>query len=409
MLIDSAVITVRSGRGGDGSKSMRREKYIPKGGPDGGDGGKGGDVVFVADNQVATLIDFAGRHHWLAKPGQAGKGKGAYGKAANDLEVRVPVGTLVYDIGGKDGEARPVARDVSEEDEAAELEEAPQMTEEQALAALFEPFEPDQEDNILEASGGYGGTLLVDLAVQGQRFIVAHGGKGGRGNIKFATSTNQSPRSAEPGGPAEQRELRLELKLIADVGFVGLPNAGKSTLLSVVSAAKPKVANYPFTTLEPQLGLAELPGSSAGTRRMVMADLPGLIERASEGAGLGHRFLRHVERTRVLMHVLDAAPEGSTALESYRMVRGELEKYSPELAGKNEVIVLNKTDLLDQEAQEALRDELKGTPLEDAVWVSAASREGIRDLLERCWTVVQQAGDGESAASQDEVSGGWTV
>src|SRR5947209_6004716 len=300
MFVDEALIHVKAGDGGNGCVSFRREKYIPKGGPDGGDGGNGGDVAFVADPGVDTLLDFAGRHHWRAGRGQAGMGKKMYGKGGDDLLIRVPVGTLVFD---------------------AEH-----------------------------------GTLLADLDVPGKQVVLAKGGKGGKGNWHFRTPTNQAPRYAEPGTEGQERNLKLELKLIADVGLVGMPNAGKSTLLSVISAARPKVADYPFTTLDPQLGIVEL----SGDRRIVVADIPGLIEGARDGAGLGHAFLRHIERTKVIVHLLDMYPtDGSDPAENYRTIRRELEAFSPKLAQKRELIAANKMDLaVDDEALNKLMDEL---------------------------------------------------
>src|SRR4051812_47157638 len=300
MFVDEAIIHVKAGDGGNGCVSFRREKYVPKGGPDGGDGGNGGSVVLVADQNKNTLLDFAGRHHWKAPKGQAGMGKKMYGKAGEDLVILVPPGTMIYDL--------------------------------------------DQ------------GILLADLDAPDKRAVIARGGKGGRGNFHFKSSTNQTPRYAEPGTDGQERNVRLELKLIADVGLVGMPNAGKSTLLSVVSKARPKIADYPFTTLDPQLGIAEL----GQDRRIVMADIPGLIEGAQHGAGLGHAFLRHIERTKVIVHLLDLYPsDGSDPAENYRKIRGELEAFSPELAKKKELVAANKMDLaIDDEAITKLRDDL---------------------------------------------------
>jgi len=335
MIIDSATIHVRSGKGGDGAATFRREKYIPKGGPDGGDGGDGGSVILLASPEVDTLLDFAGRHHWHAEPGHNGMSKGCDGKSAADLHVRLPPGTLVYDA---------------------------------------------QTDE-----------LIVDLDQVGKTHVIAMGGKGGRGNVHFATPTNQAPRTAEPGGPAEQRTLRLELKLIADVGLIGKPNAGKSTLLSVISKATPKIADYPFTTLEPNLGIAELPGRAAHThtgRRIIFADIPGLIEHAHEGAGLGVRFLRHVERTKLLVHLIEIDPsDGHDPVENYRAIRNELAGYSPQLAAKPELIALSKMELVggadDQAAAvEMIQHEL-GQPV---LPISAATGVGLNELLEACWS-----------------------
>ena len=252
MLVDQCAIYVRAGKGGDGCVSFRREKFVPKGGPDGGDGGNGGSVYAVAAPEVETLLDFAGRHHWIAKNGQPGMGKNMAGSNGEDLVLRLPLGTLIHD------------RDT--------------------------------------------GMLIKDLAEIHEPVCIARAGKGGRGNARFARPTHQTPREYEKGTPGEERWLRLELKLIADVGIVGLPNAGKSTLLSRLSQARPKIADYPFTTLEPQLGIVELPGH----RRFLMADIPGLIEGAHEGAGLGDAFLRHIERTRVILHLVDVGTESES-------------------------------------------------------------------------------------------------
>jgi GTP-binding protein len=287
MLIDRATIFVRSGRGGHGCVSFRREKFVPKGGPDGGDGGDGGDVILVGDGGLSTLLPLTPRPHFRATNGRPGEGSSRHGARGEDRIVKVPVGTLVYDT---------------------------------------------------EAD-----VLVADVCAEGQRIVIARGGRGGFGNEHFKGPTNQTPREATNGGDWEERTLRLELKLIADVGLVGLPNAGKSTLLRAVSRATPRVADYPFTTLSPYLGITELPGD----RRLVVADIPGLIEGAAEGAGLGHDFLRHIERTELLVHVLDIAPfDESDPVENYRAIRGELEAYSAELAAKRELVALNKIDLV---------------------------------------------------------------
>jgi GTP-binding protein len=330
LFVDEVVIHVRGGKGGDGCVSFRREKFVPKGGPDGGDGGDGGSVVLVAQAGIDTLLDLAGRHHHRADNGRPGSGANRTGRGGKDLEVAVPTGTLVYDADS--------------------------------------------------------GRLLKDLVADGERVCVAEGGKHGRGNARFVSSTNQVPRESEPGLPGQERTLRLELKLIADVGFVGLPNAGKSTLLSRLTHARPKIANYPFTTREPQLGITELPGY----RRLVLADLPGLIEGAHEGAGLGDTFLRHIERTRVILHVIDLCPpEGSPSpAEAYRMIRAELEKYSATLAHRTEIVVGNKLDLSDaDEALTRLRDEI-GQPVHG---ISGVVGTGLRALTEALWTAVQDA------------------
>lgn len=332
MLIDTAVINVKAGRGGDGCVSFRREKYIPKGGPDGGDGGDGGDVYLLAAAGVETLLDFSGRLNWEAGEGKPGQGSQCAGKDGADLEIKLPPGTLVYDAAN--------------------------------------------------------GQLLVDLDVAGKQYCIAQGGKGGRGNEHFKTSTHQVPREAEPGRPGAERRLRLELKLIADVGLIGKPNAGKSTLLSCLSRARPKIADYPFTTLEPQLGIAELPGA----RRMVLADIPGLIAGAHQGAGLGIQFLRHVERTHLLVHLIEVEPsDGSDPVENYRLVRRELEAYAPALAAKREIVVVTKMDLLASEADRAAAMELLQTALgKPLLSISAATGWGLPAVLQQCWEALQE-------------------
>ncbi len=314
MFVDEAHIHVKAGDGGNGCVSFRREKYIPKGGPDGGDGGNGGSIIFVADPSKNTLMDFAGKHHWKAPRGQEGVGKKMAGVNGGDLIVPVPPGTLIYDEG---------------------------------------------QDMI----------LLADLETVGR-----------------------PPRYAEPGTLGQERTLKLELKLIADVGLVGMPNAGKSTLLSVVSAARPKIAAYPFTTLNPELGIAVLPGE----RRIVVADLPGLIEGAHAGAGLGHDFLRHIERTKVIVHLLDLfPPNGSDPAENYRKIRGELEAFSPALATKEEIIAANKLDLAtDDLALEKLMGDL---PEKEIFPISAATRQNVEPLLETAWTILRRVKEEEAA------------
>ena len=330
MFVDEAIIEVHAGNGGDGCVSFRREKYVPKGGPDGGDGGDGGNIVFLADTNKDTLLDFSGRHHWRAKRGQPGMGKKMAGLSGHDLLIRVPPGTLIFDC--------------------------------------------DHQ------------ILLADLDSPGKRIVIARGGKGGRGNWHFKSSTNQAPRYAEKGTEGQHRKLRLELKLIADIGLVGMPNAGKSTLLRAISAARPKVADYPFTTLDPQLGIVEL----GPDRRMVVADIPGLIEGAQHGAGLGHEFLRHVERTKIIVHMLDLYPmDGSDPAENYRKIRRELEAFSPALAQKREIVAANKMDLAtDGTALDRLRRQLPG---QEVFAISAVSRQGVEDLLEALWRMLQES------------------
>jgi GTP-binding protein len=340
--IDEAEITVRSGSGGDGSKSFRREKYVPFGGPDGGDGGRGGDVVLVADRNLATLVDQRLRREVRAENGTPGAGANKTGRSGADLVIRLPVGTIVRDAHG-DPEAPPIA----------------------------------------------------DLAVDGQRVVVAQGGRGGRGNTRFATATRQTPDFFESGKPGEERRLHLSLKLLADVGLVGFPNAGKSTLLRRISAARPRVAAYPFTTLVPHLGVAEV-----GERRFVVADVPGLVEGASEGAGLGDRFLRHVERTRVLIHLVDvgnALLEGVDPLDLYEKIRAELAAYASELAQRREIVALNKVDLVaDRERLEEIEAALRARQRE-VFRVSGATGEGVPELLARAARVLDEV-DAEAAA-----------
>jgi GTPase len=327
MFVDEAQIWVKAGDGGNGCVSFRREKFVPKGGPDGGDGGRGGHVYFEAAGDLDTLLDFAGKHHWRAGNGRSGEGSNKHGADGDDLLIRVPPGTLIYDA--------------------------------------------DWD------------LLLKDLSEVGMRVQICKGGKGGKGNKKFATATHQTPREFEPGKPGQERNLRLELKLIADVGLVGLPNAGKSTLISRCSAARPKIASYPFTTLEPVLGIVGL----SGFRRFVMADIPGLIEGASEGAGLGHDFLKHIERTTTIVHIVDVMPmDGSDPVDNYHTIRAELERHSQVLAEKPEVIVANKIDLdPDGENLAHVRDMLG----EDIPAISAATGQGIKELTELLWQKVK--------------------
>jgi GTP-binding protein len=321
MFYDQAEIYVKAGDGGDGCVAFRREKYVPYGGPAGGDGGKGGDVLLVVDPHLNTLYSFSRRRHFRAKRGQHGRGKNQHGAAGDDICVAVPPGTVVHDADS--------------------------------------------------------GELLGDLAELGQELVVARGGRGGRGNARFATSTNQAPRIAEHGEPGDERDLRLELKLLADVGVVGLPNAGKSTLLAAVTAARPKVAPYPFTTLQPNLGVVVLDPET----EFVLADIPGLIEGASEGKGLGHEFLRHVERTRVLVHLLDGL--SADPLADFDVVNGELAAFGHGLAEKPQLVVLNKLDLPEvRERWPELKTALRARD-HAAIAISALAQEGTRDLLYR--------------------------
>jgi len=331
MFIDEAQIWVKAGDGGNGCVSFRREKFVPKGGPDGGNGGKGGNVYFQAMENLDTLMDFAGKHHWQAKNGQPGSSNNKYGANGQDLVISVPPGTLIYDV----------------------------------------------DLNL----------LLKDLNEIGLKVCVCRGGKGGRGNKAFATATNQTPRNTEPGKAGQERNIRLELKLIADVGLVGMPNAGKSTLISRTSGARPKIADYPFTTLEPVLGIVEL----SDFRRFVIADIPGLIEGSHKGAGLGIEFLRHIERTRIIVHLLDIMPvNGSDPAENYKAIRQELKLYSKALAQKPEVIVANKIDL--NPDGKKVRD-LKKKLRKMVYPISAVTGKGIKELRELLWQKVKEAKD----------------
>lgn len=333
MFIDEAVISVRGGKGGDGCVSFYRARGLPKGGPDGGDGGNGGSIIVRADENVHTLLDFRGTHHWAAKNGGHGLGSQCYGRGAEDRILFLPAGTLIFN------------------------------------------------DST--------GELIHDLG-RGEELVLAAGGKGGFGNEHFKSATNQAPRKATPGGEGQELTLRLELKLIADVGLVGLPNAGKSTLLSSSTRATPKVADYPFTTLSPQLGIAEVDSS----RRLVLADIPGLIEGAADGAGLGHDFLKHIERTSVLVHVLDVMPiDGSDPATNYEMIRQELEGYSSLLAQKPEILALNKMDLLPDdaarlEAMNEIKAALEMSHGQKVVCISGATGLGVRELLADVWEMV---------------------
>ncbi len=329
MFIDEARIKVRAGDGGNGAVAFRREKFVPKGGPSGGDGGVGASVILVVDEGLSTLLDFRYRTEYRAPSGENGANKDMYGRGGQDLRLRVPPGTQVFD-------------DVS-------------------------------------------GRLLGDLKTHGQEFVAARGGRGGRGNIHFASSTDRAPRKSEPGRPGQERIIRLELKLLADVGLLGFPNVGKSSLIARISAARPKVADYPFTTLVPNLGVVRL----SGERTFVVADIPGLIEGAHRGAGLGHRFLRHLERTRVLVHLLEvSAIPGRTPLKDYLALRKELAAFDPDLAARPELVALNKVDLPDTRKKlKTLRGTFARRGLE-VHGISAVTGEGMPELLEAVWKLL---------------------
>jgi len=326
--IDECELRVEAGAGGKGAVAFRREKYIPFGGPAGGDGGRGGDVVLVADSGLGTLYDLI--HHRIvrADAGQNGMGKDCYGRAAKDVEVRVPVGTIVFD---------------------SETQEK-----------------------------------ICELTRPQERVVIAKGGEGGRGNRHFTTPEDRAPRHAEPGAPGETRSLRLELKVMADVGLLGFPNVGKSTFISAVSRARPKVADYPFTTLVPHLGVVTIGDFRQGLgRSFVIADIPGLIPGASEGAGLGIQFLRHLDRTRLLLHLITVSgEEGRSPLSDYHAIRKELKAYSPELARRPEVVALAKADLPDvQEVYDELKVEFEKLGV-DLLLVSAATHKGLDEVVQ---------------------------
>jgi len=346
--VDEALVTVISGDGGDGCVGYRREKYVPLGGPDGGDGGRGGDVVFVADDSINTLLDLRSRLIFRAKRGGDGQGGRRRGATAEDLVITVPVGTMIFEQGEED----------------------------------------DPE-------------VLADLTVAGQRFVAACGGFGGGGNWRFRTATRQTPDFATPGKPGESKDLRLSLKLLADVGLLGLPNAGKSTLLSRISAAKPRVAAYPFTTLVPNLGVVEI-----DERRFVVADIPGLVEGASRGIGLGDQFLRHIERTRVLVHLIDvgsALLEGTDPMHHYETIRSELREYQSSLLERPELVALNKIDLVpDRGALTELEAELRARGSE-VFYISGATGEGIEALRWAMLREIDTALEAERAARSAEM------
>ncbi len=347
--VDEATIDVKAGDGGNGAVSFRREKYIPFGGPDGGDGGDGGSVWMVADSGLNTLADFRYERRFQAQRGENGRGRNCTGKAGEDCIIRVPVGTLVY-----------------------------------------------EEDT---------GELMGDLVEDGQRLLVARGGFHGLGNVRYKSSTNRAPRQSKPGTPGEQRSLRLELKLLADVGLLGKPNAGKSTLIRAISAARPKVADYPFTTLYPNLGVVRVEAH----RSFVVADIPGLIEGAAEGAGLGVQFLKHLSRTGLLLHLVDMAPpDGSDPVEDVKTIARELEKFSAELGGRERWLVLNKIDMVPEGEREArCRDVVQRLRWEGPVFeISALAKQGTQELVYAIMDVIERrretvAEDMETTESDD--------
>ncbi|EGJ10973.1 MULTISPECIES: Obg family GTPase CgtA [Rubrivivax] len=327
--VDEATIDIAAGNGGAGCVSFRREKFIPFGGPNGGDGGRGGSVWAHADRNINTLIDYRYARRHEARNGESGRGADQFGAAGEDIVLRMPVGTIVTDLDS--------------------------------------------------------GEVLCELLEHDQRVLLAKGGDGGFGNLHFKTSTNRAPRQKTPGWPGEARKVKLELRVLADVGLLGMPNAGKSTLISAISNARPKIADYPFTTLHPNLGVVRV----GPERSFVVADIPGLIEGASEGAGLGHRFLRHLQRTRLLLHIVDIAPfdEGVDPVQQAKAIVAELKKYDPELHAKPRWLVLNKVDMLPAEEREArVKDFVKRLRYKGPVYViSALAREGLEPLVEGIW------------------------
>ena len=329
MFVDEVEIHVQSGKGGGGAVSFRREKYVPRGGPDGGDGGDGGSVILVAEEGVDSLAPLTHRKHWKAKDGEPGRGAQCHGASAEDLILRVPPGTIVSD-----------------------------------------------------AQRGF---VLKDLAAPGEQVVVARGGKGGKGNVRFKSSTNRAPRQATPGGEAESRLLRLELKIIADVGLVGKPNAGKSTLLSRLSRARPEIAPYPFTTKHPHLGRVEIDLD----RSFTMADIPGLIEGAHAGHGLGHEFLRHIQRAGILVHLVEPEPlDGSDPLYNYRTIGEELRLYDPRLAERPTIVAVTKADL---PGAPGVRDRLAAEIGKPVLLISAVTGQGLNDLVR---TIVRRLDEG---------------
>lgn len=333
--IDRVVIEIKAGKGGNGASSFLREKYRPKGGPDGGDGGDGGSVILIADHNLSTLLDYRYHVHHKAEDGAGGAGNEKTGKKGSDIVLKVPVGTIILD----------------------------------------------------HETGG----RFCDMAEHGQVEVIAEGGSGGFGNTRFKSATNQAPRRANPGLPGEEKKLILELKLIADVGIIGLPNAGKSTLISRISSAKPKIADYPFTTLTPNLGVVRYDEF----RTYVVADIPGLVEGASDGKGLGHRFLRHVERCRMLIHLVELTSEnddiGAGLAQKYKTIRKELEIYSPTLSEKSEMVVLSKTDVMPEEKiDKIVSDFKKATGVSEVSSISSVSGNGINLLVTKTGLLLEQ-------------------
>lgn len=337
--VDEATIRVQAGNGGSGSSSFRREKYVPFGGPDGGDGGRGGSVILAGDSGLNTLVDFRHQRQYKAPNGEPGRSRQMSGKGGDDVVIRVPLGTIVQD--GETGEA------------------------------------------------------LGEITTHGERMIVARGGKGGLGNLHFKSSTNRAPRQTVPAEKGESRALHLEMKVLADVGLLGYPNAGKSTLISAVSSARPKVADYPFTTLYPNLGVVSIDVDSS----FVIADIPGLIEGAAEGAGLGHQFLKHLQRTRLLLHLVDLAPmDGKEPAESVRELEAELAKYDAELAAKPRWLVFTKADLLGEELAQSVAREVMDALSFDGEWalISSVAQQGTRELMQQVMNHLERLREDEA-------------
>jgi GTP-binding protein len=330
MFIDYAEINIKAGNGGDGAVTFRREKYVPKGGPSGGNGGKGGDVVIEAHHNLSTLLDFRYKKHYTADDGDIGANSLKDGKSGGDIVINVPVGTIIKDAGS--------------------------------------------------------GDLLFDLDADNKRVVIARGGKGGKGNSNFATSTNQAPRYAEPGRPGEEKTIIMELKLIADIGLVGFPNAGKSTLISKISAARPKIADYPFTTLEPVLGIVQYKDYLSFT----VADIPGIIEGAHEGKGLGIKFLRHIERTRILLFLIEVTSKNFQ--KEYDILLNEIKTYSPALAKKTKIVALSKADLLEESDLKKLTKKKIKNADSPLLIFSSATNQGVPELLDYLWNALNKDG-----------------
>ncbi|WP_252224486.1 GTPase ObgE [Clostridium sp. ZBS2] len=345
MFIDKAKVFIKSGKGGDGAISFRREKYVPLGGPNGGDGGDGGDIILQVDTGITTLLDFKYKKKFIAEDGENGGTSKCYGRAGQNLIIKVPMGTIIR----------------------------------------------EEESN----------KVIVDLSKKGQEFVLARGGRGGKGNTKFATATRQAPHYAEPGMPGEELSIVLELKLLADVGLLGFPNVGKSTLLSMTTKATPKIANYHFTTLKPNLGVVAIDGIEP----FVMADIPGIIEGAAEGVGLGIQFLKHIERTRLLVHIVDISGiEGREPFEDFVKINEELKKYSVKLWDRPQIVVANKSDLLyDDEVFEEFERKVKELGFAKVYKMSAATREGVDEVIKEAARMLKEIPVKELEISEDEM------